>query len=102
MSEPKPEFGTTANVRRRPLFLFGFLLFVLGPVLNFVQLRVGQLWTPWYVPVLASVGVLLMIASLRQRRSVLRLVGLVVFVVVCGLEWYLFAVKLKAPEYSGP
>jgi peptidoglycan/LPS O-acetylase OafA/YrhL len=49
--------------RRWPLFLLGVVLFFVGPAIYFVQVYSRQLWTPWYVPILASFGLLLMIIS---------------------------------------
>ena len=93
---------TISLPRRRPLFLGGLVLFLAGPVLNAVQILLKHLWTPWYVPVLASLGVVLMIVSVRQRRSVLRGAALAFFVLLCGGEWYLMLVAAKTPAYTGP
>jgi len=93
----------TAPPRRWPLFSVGVLLFFLGPAIYAVQLGLMKnLGLPWYLPTLASIGVLLMAASLWQRRGVLRSVGLVVFVLVCGLEWFGVLVGPKTPVYTGP
>jgi hypothetical protein len=88
--------------RRWPLFLAGVLLFLAGPILYVVQFSQGQLWMPWYVPVLATIGVLFMIASVWQRRGVLRSLGLVAFLLLCEMEWYLVLVATKTPAYTGP
>ena len=101
-SEPANASTTTPPPRRRPLFLAGVILFVLGPVIYFVQILARQLWTPWYLPALASLGVLLMVLSVRQRRGILRIAGLVCFVALCGLEWYALLVATKTPAYTGP
>ena len=93
---------TKAPPRRRPFFFAGVLLFLLGPAMYFVQLRLGHLWMPWYVPVLASIGVLFMMVSVWQRRGVLRSAGLLLFVLLCGFEWFLALVATKSPVYTGP
>jgi hypothetical protein len=93
---------TTSTPRRRPLFLGGTLLFLAGPALYAVQISLGQLWTAWYMPLLASLGVVLMIASMRHRRTVLRSVVLAVFALLCVGEWYLMLVATKTPAYTGP
>ncbi len=92
----------SAPARRWPLFLVGILLFFLGPVIYAVQVQAKQLETPWYALVLATIGVLLMTASVWQRGGVLRTAGLVLFVLVCGLEWYMVLVTAKTPLYTGP
>jgi hypothetical protein len=91
-----------APPRSWPLFLSGVLLFVLGPAIYFVQISLGHLDMPWHLPVLAAVGVLFMAASVLQRRGVWRSVGLVLFALICGLEWYLVLVAGKTPPYDGP
>ena len=88
--------------RRWPLFIGGLLLFLAGPVLYAVQVSLKHLWTPWYMPLLASLGVVLMIASVRQRRSVWRGAALAFFALLCGGEWYLMLVAAKTPAYIGP
>src|SRR5207244_1061614 len=73
-SEAHMETETIASapLRRWPFFLVGVLLFVLGPVIYFVRFRSEVLETPWYVPVLATVGVFFLLLSLRQRRGLAR------------------------------
>jgi hypothetical protein len=100
--QPAPA-SVSAPPRRWPLFLIGVLLVFLGPaILYVVQFRMYHLKTPWYVPILASVGVLLMAVSVWQRRGIWRSVGLVLAVVVCGFEWYGLLVAFKLPSYAGP
>lgn len=98
------ENQTPANAPARhwPLFLVGVLLFVSGPVLYFVQLRLQNLGMPWYVPALSTAGVLCMSISVMQRRGILRSVGLLLFVVLCGFEWLILLTATKSPPYAGP
>ncbi len=93
---------TTPAPRRWPFFWAGLLLFLVGPVLYAVQVSLKHLWTPWYVPLMASLGIVLMIASVLQRRSALRGAALVFFALLCGGEWYLMLVATKTPAYTGP
>ncbi len=102
MENLQPVAPTTSTPRRQPLFLGGLLLFLAGPALYAVQISLGQLWTAWYMPLLASLGVVLMIASVRQRRSVWRGAALAFFALLCGSEWYLMLVAAKTPAYTGP
>lgn len=102
MSNSEPNSTAVAPPRRRPLFLIGVLLIILGPVLNFVQISMAKLTTPWYLPILATVGVACLIASLRQRRSVVRIVFATLFTLLCGAEWYLLLIAAKTPPYTGP
>jgi hypothetical protein len=97
--------ASTANVSRphhRLLFLAGILLFVLGPPLYVVQFQQKLLFAPWYVPIMASIGVAIMLASVWQRRGVARTIGLMAFALVCGLEWLLLGVGTMTPLYDGP
>src|SRR5712692_3644388 len=89
--------------RRWPLFLAGVLLFVLGPVIYFVQSsQFGYMKMPWHMLILAAVGVLCMVISVCQRGGILRSAGLVLFVLLCGLEWFFMLVVTKTPPYEGP
>ncbi|HMC89285.1 MAG TPA: hypothetical protein VKI17_07040 [Gemmataceae bacterium] len=94
--------AVSAPPRRRPLFLAGILIFLLGIGLYFIQLRMRSFMVPWYVPVLATVGVALMALSLRQRRGILRIGTLILFVALCGFEWFFLLVVTKLPAFTGP
>ncbi|HEV3083900.1 MAG TPA: hypothetical protein VGY66_29225 [Gemmataceae bacterium] len=99
---PQPENVRTTAPRRPPLFLLGVALFLLGPILYVILFNQGHLATPWYVPILATVGVLFMILSVRQRGGILRSAGLVLFVLLCAGQWFIFVVASKTPAYAGP
>ena len=88
--------------RRWPLFLMGLALFLAGPILNAIEIINGRLTMPWYLPILATLGVLFMIASVWQRGGILRISGLVIFAVLCGLIWFFVLVMSKVPNYTGP
>jgi hypothetical protein len=88
--------------RHWPLFLLGVLLFVAGPAIYAVEFQMKHLKTPWYAPIMATAGVLLMAVSVIQRRGILRIVGLVLFALLCGLEWLTLLVGMATPSYSGP
>jgi hypothetical protein len=89
--------------RRRPLFLLGALLFLLGPAVYAVAFYMRHLSVPWYVlPALATVGVLLMIVAAWRSRSIWRAIGLVPFLLLAGLEWFAFGIGAQLPDYTGP
>jgi hypothetical protein len=102
MINPESNATQILPTRRKPLFLVGVLLIVLGPVLNFVQTSIAKLTTPWYLPILATAGVACLIVSLRQRRSVIRIVFAALFTLLCGAEWYMLLIAAKTPPYTGP
>jgi hypothetical protein len=93
---------TIAKPRGWPLFLAGFLLIVVGPVLYAIQFQMGRLNTPWYMPILATTGVLLMAASLWVRMGILRSIGLVFFGLFCAFQWYAIGFMALLPSYTGP
>ena len=77
MGEVTSQAGPAIAARRRPWFILGVLLFVLGPALYIVQFKLKHLgFMPWYVPLLATLGVAVMVLSVAQRRGILRTVGL--------------------------
>jgi hypothetical protein len=84
------------------LFFAGIALFVLGPVWFIVQFRLKNLGAAWYVPILSSAGVLLLIVSVWLRRGIVRTVFLMLFAIVCGFEWFVFTVAARSPAYAGP
>jgi hypothetical protein len=94
--------AVSAPPRRRPLFLAGILIFLLGIGLYIVQLRMKSFVVPWYTPILATVGLGLMVLSLRQRRGILRIGTLILFVLLCGFEWFFLLVATKVPAFTGP
>jgi hypothetical protein len=94
--------AVTAPPRRWPFFLLGVLLFILGPAVYAVQFSLKHLGMPWYLPILATLGVLFMLVSVWQRRGLLRSGGLVLFVLLCAAEWFLALIATRAPVYQGP
>ena len=60
---PSGPTGTESRPRHWPLFGVGVLLFVLGLPIYVVQFQLKHLFVPWYVPLMSTTGVLLMLAS---------------------------------------
>src|ERR1700688_3704789 len=103
MDNPQhPSAVSSAPQRHLPLFLLGVLLFILGPALYVIQFRLDHLATPWYVPILATIGVLFMLISARQRRGVARIAGVLLLALFCGFEWFMLLVGTRTPLYTGP
>ncbi len=92
----------TTRQRRWPLFTLGVVLFVLGPFGYFLMLKTKHLDTPWHAPALATIGLVLMLLSLRNRPKLWRSLGIVPFVAICALEWMLVIVFFRTPPYAGP
>jgi hypothetical protein len=88
--------------RGRAYLWAGILACLLGPVLFVAQFRLKHLATPWYSPVLATLGALLVIVALARRRSIPRVIALVLVAGFAGLQWYFLGVLFKLPAYEGP
>jgi hypothetical protein len=87
--------------RGRLFLLLGIGLAVLGVVGYVVQISLQRLMAPWYMPVLATLGGVLVIISLREKRTVWRVFALVGVGLLAAGEWgILFAFRL--PPYTGP
>jgi hypothetical protein len=79
----------------------GLIVPVLGVIAYVVQFSMQRLTIPWYMPIAATLGVLLVLASLVQARSVWRVLALLFVVLIAGAEWsFLYAMRL--PRYDGP
>ena len=91
-SSPKPG---------RLLLFVGLAVGVLGILGYVVQLWMQRLSTPWYLPISATLGVVLVIASLWQARSVWRALALVLVVLFAVAEWG-FVLRSRLPAYAGP
>jgi hypothetical protein len=84
------------------LFLaLGLGVAFLGLIAYAVQVSLHYLKTPWYVPGLATLGVLLVVVSLWHRRTVWRVLALVLVVLLAGAAWA-FLLLLRLPPYTGP
>jgi hypothetical protein len=79
----------------------GLALAVLGVVAYVVQVRANLLFAPWYMPVLAVIGVALVVLSLRRARSVWRFLALLFVTLLLGAEG-VFLFGLNLPRYGGP
>jgi hypothetical protein len=96
--------SSAAAPRRFPGRLFlalGLGLAALGVIGYVVQLSLQRLITPWYMPAAATLGVVCLVLSLWQRRTVWRILGLVLVLLLAGAEWT-FLLAARLPPYSGP
>jgi hypothetical protein len=83
------------------LTALGLGLAVLGVIGYVVQLAAHRLWTPWYLPGAATLGVVLIAIALWQRPTVWRVLALLPVLLLAGAAWaFLLAVRL--PAYTGP
>ena len=96
--------STPAVPRRHHGHLFlvlGLCLPVLGILGYAAQIAAQRLMAPWYMPIAATLGVLLILVALWQTRTVWRLLALLFVLLLAGAEW-MFMVQMRLPAYTGP
>jgi hypothetical protein len=95
-------YKTTARNPGRSLLLLGMFLAVAGYVLMMLLMFAAKiLITPWYAPLLGSLGVALIILAVMRSRSIWRWTALLIFTLFVAFQWYaLFA--MRTPAYTGP
>jgi len=87
--------------RGRLLLLLGLGLAVLGRVAYVVQFHLQSLMMPWYMPIMGLLGLVLVAASLIEKRTVWRVLALLAVGLLSAAELaFLNAVRL--PPYAGP
>ena len=93
---------TTARHPGRALLLAGVLVALAWPVVNiFLMFAAKILITPWYGPLLGTLGVVLIILALVRSRSIWRWTAVVFFTLLVAFQWWvLFA--MRTPAYTGP
>jgi hypothetical protein len=90
--------------RRFPGRLFlaiGLGLAVLGVAAYVVQIAAQRLMAPWYMPIAATLGVVFVVVSLWQTRTIWRILALLLVVLLAGAEWTLL-IAGRLPAYTGP
>jgi hypothetical protein len=95
----------SADKRRRPGRLYlvlGVLLALAGLGIYAAQFRARALTTPWYVPILATVGAALALAALARSRSAWRWAATALLTLLAGAEWAFLLVLMSTPPYAGP
>lgn len=101
----KPMATSTPTAPQRypgRLFLvLGLCLPVLGIVAYAAQIGAQRLMAPWYMPIAATLGVLLILVALWQTRTVWRLLALLFVLFLAGAEW-MFMFQMRLPAYTGP
>jgi hypothetical protein len=97
----EPRTPVTAKSRGRWLYLLGGAVLLLGIAAYAVQFSMKHLTTPWYVPILGTIGVILLIVGFLQRPTILRGLGLVLLSALCAFEWYALLSFSRVPAYTG-
>jgi hypothetical protein len=86
----------------RGYFVLGIACALVGLVGYAVQMSFNQLATPWYAPAMATAGACLAALSLWKRRSVWRILALLMLAALAGLEWWFLLSYTALPTYAGP
>src|SRR5262245_18090778 len=98
--------ATAESINRRypgRRFLWaGIALAILGPAAFALQIWARRLSTPWYVPIVGTLGVVLVITALAYARSVGRVLALVLVGTLAEGEWGLLLKVARLPESTGP
>src|SRR5262245_26580241 len=86
----------------RSLLLLGVLAAVAGPVLMILLTFAAKiLITPWYAPLLGTLGVALIVLALLRSRSIWRWTAVVLFTLFVGFQWWAL-LAMRLPAYTGP
>ena len=95
-------YKTTARHPGRSLLLLGVFLAVAGPVLMiFMMFAAKILITPWYAPLLGTLGEALIILALMRSRSIWRWTAVVTITLFVAFQWYAL-LAMRTPAYTGP
>jgi hypothetical protein len=95
---------TTVETRSHPGRLYlglGVLLALAGVAIYYFQLGANVLITPWYMPTLATAGVVFIVLALVRSRSVWRWAAVVLCTLFAAAQWVMLLVVLAAPPYTG-
>jgi hypothetical protein len=95
-----PPVETKRSSGRLILWL-GILLVFAGPLIYVGQFNAKVLTVPWYAPVLATLGILLVFVAVWRRPNAWRISALVLFGFVAGFQW-VSILGSKVPAYNGP
>jgi hypothetical protein len=93
---------TVERSHGRAYFWAGIGVCLLGLALAMVQFSLKYLAVPWYTPAMATLGALLLVVAVARRRSIPRVIALVLVAALAGLQWYLIVSLMKLPAYEGP
>ena len=102
MSTLSPTPEAAQRSRGRAYLWAGLTACLLGLALPVVQFSLKHLFVPWYAPALATLGAVLLLVAVARRRTLLRVVALVLLVAVAGAEWFFWGSLIRLPDYEGP
>jgi hypothetical protein len=102
MNYPNRTSAGTSRHSGRFLLLLGVFLALAGPALMFVLMFAAKiLKTPWYAPLLGSLGAALIVLALMLSRSIWRWIAVVFFTLLAAFQWFA-VLAMQLPPYTGP
>jgi len=84
----------------RLFLVLGLVLAALG-ALGYAALIAARRPTTWSLPASATLAAALLVVALWRKRSVWRVLALVVVALLAAAEWGFF-LKVRLPSYTGP
>ena len=96
-STASPPLVAPPKSRGRLPLLTGILATIAGLALYALQMQAGKLTTPWYVPVLASLGTGLILLSLLRRFTAWRILALLLIGAAAAGEWWFILSIARQP-----
>jgi hypothetical protein len=102
MTTISPVPPATARSTGRAYFWAGLGTCLLGVALTAVQFSLKFLFVPWYMPALATLGALLLLVAVARRRSVVRIMALLLVAAFAAFQWFFLVSVMKLPAYEGP
>jgi hypothetical protein len=95
-------YKSTARRPGRSLLLLGVLVALAGPgLMMLLTFAVKILIAPWYVPLLGTLGLALIILALMRSRSIWRWTAVVIFTLFVAFQWWA-VLAMRTPAYTGP
>ena len=101
MNDPERIAEQTHHYDGRLWLFLGVLVALSGVAIYAIQLQMKILVTPWYAPILATIGTLLVVAALLRSRTVWRWAATGCFTLFAAAQWLMMLVALSAPAYTG-
>jgi hypothetical protein len=94
---------TARNDTGRRFFWWGLLFGLVGAPLYAVQLTaLHRTDTPWYLPILGTIGAAFAILAVRRRKTTWRMIGFVFVAGLAAAQWWFLLSYVRLPTYSGP
>ena len=91
----------TGEVNGTRPYLMGMFLVLVGWCFYVWRFSQANLVLPYYLPVIVTVGFGVMVRGFLQKRSILRVLGLILALLMTLVAWMIIF-GLSLPKYDGP